>query len=102
AGSVLVVMLRPSNGETARIAVVGGGVVGLSVAWRVASAGFAVTVLDPRPDSGASWVAGGMLAPVTEAWPGEEALLALSTESLRQWPDFAARLAGRGHDPRLG
>jgi glycine oxidase len=94
-------MLRPSNGETARIAVVGGGVVGLSVAWRVASAGFAVTVLDPRPDSGASWVAGGMLAPVTEAWPGEEALLELGSASLERWPAFAEELRATGGDPGL-
>jgi glycine oxidase len=33
-----------------------------------------------------------MLAPVTEAWPGEEPLLELNAESLRRWPGFAARL----------
>ncbi|MBA2324298.1 MAG: glycine oxidase ThiO, partial [Pseudonocardiales bacterium] len=43
--------------------------------------------------SGASWVAGGMLAPVTEAWPGEEPLLELGLSSLDRWPGFAAALA---------
>ncbi|HEX4721241.1 MAG TPA: glycine oxidase ThiO [Pseudonocardiaceae bacterium] len=83
------------------VAVVGAGVVGAAVAGRLTEDGAAVTLIDPAPRSGASWVAGGMLAPVTEAWPGEEALLALGIESLRQWPEFAARLSEKGHDPRL-
>ncbi|NMI01937.1 glycine oxidase ThiO [Pseudonocardia acidicola] len=83
---------------TGRLAVLGGGVIGLSSAWRAASAGWQVTLLDPAPGSGASWVAGGMLAPVTEAWPGEEDLLALGVDSVGRWPGFAAELdaaAGR-------
>ncbi|MGI9001242.1 MAG: glycine oxidase ThiO [Pseudonocardia sp.] len=81
-----------------RVTVIGAGVIGLSCAWRAAASGLRVTVLDPAPASGASWVAGGMLAPVTEAWPGEEGLLDLGVESLRRWPGFAAELgvaAGR-------
>ncbi|MGH3564875.1 MAG: FAD-dependent oxidoreductase, partial [Pseudonocardia sp.] len=65
-----------------RLLVLGAGAIGLSCAWRVACDGWAVTVLDPAPGSGASWVAGGMLAPVTEAWPGEERLLALGVASV--------------------
>lgn len=83
------------------VAVVGGGVVGLSCAWRAASAGFEVTVHDPAPGSGASGVAGGMLAPVTEAVPGEEELLAMGAAALRRWPRFAADLAAAGVDPGL-
>ncbi|OZM71039.1 glycine oxidase ThiO [Amycolatopsis antarctica] len=81
--------------------VVGGGVIGLSVAWRAAAAGHEVTLVDPEPARGASWLAGGMLAPVTEAWPGEEDALRLGEESLRRWPDFAAELAAEGADPGL-
>ncbi|WP_091452646.1 glycine oxidase ThiO [Actinokineospora iranica] len=84
-----------------RVAVVGGGVIGLSVAWWLAEAGHEVVLVDPAPASGASWVAGGMLAPVTESWPGEDDVLALGRASLAQWPAFAARLAGVGGDPRL-
>ncbi|GHF02494.1 glycine oxidase ThiO [Amycolatopsis deserti] len=83
------------------VAVVGGGVIGLSVAWRAAAAGHRVTVVDPAPGRGASWVAGGMLAPVTEAWPGEEESLALGEESLKRWPAFAQALAQDGVDPGL-
>lgn len=76
-----------------QLVVVGAGVIGLSCAWRAAAVGWRVTVVDPAPAGGASWVAGGMLAPVTEAWPGEEELLDFGLESLRRWPGFAAELA---------
>lgn len=83
------------------VAVVGAGVIGAGIAHRLAADGATVTLIDPRPRSGASWVAGGMLAPVTEAWPGEEDLLTLGTDSLRRWPDYAAALTAAGHDPGL-
>jgi glycine oxidase len=66
------------------VAVVGGGVIGLSVARRAALDGWSVTV--HRDDErGASWVAGGMLAPHSEGWPGEERLLQLGLASLALW-----------------
>jgi len=74
------------------VVVIGGGAIGLSVAWRLRERGAEVTVVDPEPGSGASVVAAGMLAPVTEAKPGEEALLALGLESLELWEPFAADL----------
>ena len=84
--------------STDELLVLGAGVVGLTCAWRAAQQGRRVIVLDPAPTSGASWVAGGMLAPVTEAWPGEEELLELGVEAVGRWPAFAAELtaaAGR-------
>ncbi|MDT7550416.1 MAG: glycine oxidase [Pseudonocardiales bacterium] len=89
------------SGSAGTVAVVGGGIIGLSCAWRAASAGFTVTVHDPAPGSGASRVAGGMLAPVTEAAPGEAEVLALGTASLRRWPAFASELVAAGADPCL-
>ena len=74
------------------LAVVGGGVIGLSTAWRAAQQGWQVTVYDPAPAAGTSWVAGGMLAPLTEGWPGEESVLELGAASLARWPEFAGRL----------
>jgi glycine oxidase len=66
------------------LAVIGGGVIGLSVARRAAQDGWSVRV--HRTDArGASWVAGGMLAPHSEGWPGEDAQLALGLESLKLW-----------------
>ncbi len=77
------------------MAVLGGGVAGLAVAWRARARGLSVVVLD-RGDLGAaaSSVAAGMLAPVTEADPGERALLELGLRSARRWPAFAAELHG--------
>jgi glycine oxidase len=60
----------------------------------MAARGLAVAVIDPAPGRGASWAAAGMLAPVSEVHHGEEPLLALALESARQWPAFAAELAG--------
>ena len=68
---------------------------GLSCAWELARAGHAVTVITPTPApalDGASWVAAGMLAPVTEAQFGESVLTALLVEGSLQWPAFAAAL----------
>ncbi|MGV0872320.1 glycine oxidase ThiO [Mycolicibacterium sp. XJ879] len=75
------------SGRTGRsLAVIGGGVIGLSVARRAALDGWAVRV-HRRDERGASWVAGGMLAPHSEGWPGEDELLRLGLESLELWRD---------------
>jgi glycine oxidase len=74
------------------VAVVGAGVIGLSSAWRLAQRGATVAVFDPAPGSGASGVAAGMLAPVTEARIGEEPLLRLNHASWARWPEFAAEV----------
>ena len=66
------------------LAVVGGGVIGLAVARRAALEGWSVRV-HRTDDPGASWVAGGMLAPHSEGWPGEERLLRLGLASLALW-----------------
>ncbi|HET9692300.1 MAG TPA: glycine oxidase ThiO [Acidimicrobiales bacterium] len=75
------------------VVVVGGGVVGLSVAWMVRRSGRSVVVVDPAPGAGASRAAAGMLAPVTEASAAETPLTALGLTSLRRWPWFAEELA---------
>ena len=75
------------------LVVVGAGAVGLACAWRAAVAGLSVSVLErDHPGAGASGVAAGMLAPVTEADYGEEELLALNLESRAMWDAFAAEL----------
>jgi glycine oxidase len=74
------------------VAVIGGGVIGLATAWRVATAGASVAVIDERPGRAAAWAAAGMLAPATEAHYGEEGLLRLNLASRDRWPDFAREL----------
>jgi glycine oxidase len=70
--------------STESVAVIGGGVIGLSVARRAALDGWSVRV-HRGDDPGASWVAGGMLAPHSEGWPREERLLRLGLASLALW-----------------
>jgi len=81
-----------------RIVIIGGGVIGLSAALAAIEFGHHVTVIDPLIENhalgaGASWMAGGMLAPVTEAWFGEEARLALDITALKAWPAFADKVS---------
>ncbi len=83
------------------ISVVGGGVIGLAIAWRAAAAGLGtVSVYDPELANPApqqsSWAAAGMLAPVTEVHYGEEALLALTLAARERWPSFAEEIHEAG------
>ena len=76
------------------VVVVGAGVAGLGVAWRLAQAGREVLLLDKaEPGAGASTAAAGMLAPIGEVdfveEPGE---LALKRASLAAYPAFVAEL----------
>jgi glycine oxidase len=75
-----------------KVAIIGAGVVGLGIAWRLAGRA-AVTVFDrSEAGSGASHAAAGMLAACCEAEPGEEALIALGRDSQARWPAFADEL----------
>ncbi|WP_127089045.1 glycine oxidase ThiO [Aquabacter cavernae] len=78
---------------TPRVAIAGGGVIGLAIGWQLAQAGCAVEIFDAgTPGRGASHAAAGMLAACAEAEPGEETLLDLNRESQRLWPAFADAL----------
>src|SRR5580693_3814205 len=75
------------------VAVVGAGVIGLSIGWRLAQRGLSVAVFD-RAGAGAcaSLAATGMLAAAAEHEPGDPELLALALESQRMWPAFGRAL----------
>ncbi|HEY6731017.1 MAG TPA: glycine oxidase ThiO [Solirubrobacterales bacterium] len=89
------------------LVVVGGGVIGLSCAWRAAQRGARVAVLERgAPGDGATRVAAGMLAPVGELTFGEPELLELTLAAARLYPQFVAELeattgASTGYE-RLG
>jgi glycine oxidase len=73
--------------------VIGAGLVGLSCAWRAAQRGLSVVVVEREgPGAGASSAAAGMLAPITEAEFGAEALLRLNLAGAERWPAFAREL----------
>ncbi|HEX3518897.1 MAG TPA: glycine oxidase ThiO [Solirubrobacteraceae bacterium] len=84
----------PENHQ-ADVVVVGGGIIGLAVAWRLRGRGMSVTVLEREQTGGAtSRVAAGMLAPVAEVEFGEAGrrVLDLGLRSAALWPGFAAEL----------
>ncbi len=75
--------------------VIGGGVIGLSLAWRACERGMSVTVLERDTlGGGTSQVAAGMLAPVAEVEFGEAGrrVLELGLRSAELWPSFAEQL----------
>ncbi|NHN57330.1 glycine oxidase ThiO [Calidifontibacter sp. DB0510] len=76
-----------------RVIVIGAGVIGSAIAWRLARAGAQVTVVDPAPGHGASRAAAGMLTPVGEAWHGERDLATLLLDSARRYPRFVQDVA---------
>ena len=74
------------------VAIVGGGVVGTAIAWRLAQEGRSVVVLE-RGEVGreASWAAGGILTPVHLAdYPAP--LAALCDASAKLYPDLVREL----------
>jgi glycine oxidase len=88
-----VVLPETSENRSHDAVVVGAGVIGLSCAWALAERGARVVVLDrDAAPAGATRVAAGMLAPVGELEFGERALLDLTLESARLYPEFANAL----------
>ena len=85
---------EPADGDAAGcdVLIVGGGVIGLSIAWRAARQGLRVVIADPAPGQGATHAAAGMLTPIAEAAYAEREIFALGRESLRRFPGFIAEL----------
>lgn len=77
---------------TTDVAIIGGGIVGLGIAWEAQRAGHTVTIIDPAPATGATFAAAGMLAPVSELHYQEEDLLELTLAASARWPAFLASL----------
>ena len=87
--------MSASNASKVDLAVLGGGIVGLSVAWRARLLGMSVLLLErDELGGGATHVAAGMLAPVAEVEFGEAGrrVLELGVRSAGMWADFAAEL----------
>ena len=75
------------------ILIIGAGVIGLSLGWKLLQAGRRVTLLEKGETAReASWVGAGMLAPVGEVHFKEEGIMRLGRESLALYPDFVAEL----------
>ena len=92
----------PKRSSSFDVAVIGAGVVGLAVGWRAAQRGLRVIVLerDEVAGAGASRVAAGMLAPISETISTELPLMRLGLASVRAYPRFVAELSdASGMDP---
>lgn len=82
-----------AQGASLSVAIIGAGVSGLSLAWKLADKGCRVTVFDRgEAGRGATWAAAGMLAAGVEAEPGEEALWTLNRRAQELWPAFRSAL----------
>jgi glycine oxidase len=76
-------------------AVLGGGLCGRLVAWRLAGAGHRVALYERGDASGsgsAAWVAAAMLAPLAEAAVAEPLIVELGAASLDEWPRIIGAL----------
>ncbi len=73
--------------------IIGGGIIGLAVAWQLARRGIIVRVFERElAGQGTSFVAAGMLSADAEMGFEEKELYRTSRESLKRWPAFAQLL----------
>jgi len=75
------------------ILIVGAGVAGLGIGWRLVQAGVSVTILErDEPAQAATFAAAGMIAATAELADAPEAEIAFATRARALWPGFAAEL----------
>ena len=76
-----------------KIVIIGAGVAGLSIGWRLAQAGQQVTILErAQPGSGATRAAAGMIAVTAEMSEAHAAEIKFAHYSNDLWPDFAEEI----------
>src|SRR5579871_1753252 len=76
-----------------KVLIVGGGVAGLAIAWRLSIAGAQVEVVERGIcGRGASWSAAGMIAPGGESTGGTGMLARFAGHASEEWPRFSTEL----------
>ena len=91
--------MAASNHRSPDVVVIGGGVIGLAIAWRASQRGLRVVVLERSSfGGGTSHVAAGMLAPGAEADPREARTLDANLASARLYPGFVEELEAAAGD----
>jgi glycine oxidase len=77
------------------VIIIGGGIIGVSIAWRLGQKKLRVLVLDRQePGREASYASAGMLAPYTEA-EEDTPLLRLAIHSREMYPDFLREIESK-------
>ena len=80
------------SSHSSDVIVIGAGIIGGSIAWKLAHAGLRVCMLDAGSMGGeASWAGAGMLAPGGEV-EARDIWTDLALESLGMYPDYVAQL----------
>ena len=78
------------------ILIIGGGIIGLSIAWRLIGIGKKVIIIDKKNlGKEASWAAAGMLSGRLYLKPCEKKLLPIFEKSHLAWPKFAEELENK-------
>src|SRR5215813_10587002 len=73
-----------------KFVIVGAGVAGLSIGWRLAAAGAEVTILErAQPGRGATWASAGMISTTAETGESAGAEAEFAKHSAHLWPHFA-------------
>lgn len=76
-----------------RVAIIGMGIMGCTLAERLLSAGIQVTMFDKNKHHNCSYAAAGLLTPFSELDKSELLIMQLGSESLNQhWPRLAEKL----------
>jgi len=82
------------------VVIIGAGVAGLGVGWRLLQAGCQVTILErSQPALGATWAAAGMLAVTAELEDAAQAEQDLALRAQALWPGFVAELEAASQKP---
>ena len=90
--------LLPALPSCVDVAVIGAGVIGLSIAWRLAGRGLSVAAFDRgEAGGGTSLAATGMLAAAAEHEPGGDDLLRFAIESQKLWSKFRSEIEAESH-----
>tara|TARA_B100000427_G_C15516078_1_gene598231 strand:+ start:2257 stop:3372 length:1116 start_codon:yes stop_codon:yes gene_type:complete len=78
------------------VLIIGGGIIGLSIAWRLIGIGKKVIIVDKKNlGKEASWAAAGMLSGRLDLKPCEKQLLPIFEKSHLEWPKFAKELESK-------
>jgi glycine oxidase len=76
-----------------KVIIIGAGVAGLAIAWRLAKTGAQVLVLDrAQPARGATYASAGMIAATAEAGVAGSPQVQFGRRSRDLWPEFAKEL----------